>query len=144
MNEVDYGCDCTGCECPGDESEGPFESEGDCYVDGPCFYSPNYPASYGNGAACTITALTSGTLSVTSFDVEAHSMCAYDSLTVDGTSYCGDAGPDGVVLESGAAIAFSSDGSVDGGGFAICFEFSPSPTVTATPTTATNARDRAQ
>ena len=97
---------------------------GACTVDGSamCFRSPNYPSNYGNYESCTITVIAheAVTLSVVAFSVEAESSCGYDSLTVNGNTFCGTSGPDGVQVAAGATIIFMSDDQITSTGFEIC------------------------
>ncbi|KAF0314518.1 Tolloid-like protein 1 [Amphibalanus amphitrite] len=58
-------------------------------------------------------------LSVTcsQFDVESHSSCAYDWLSVDGNKFCGSNGPSGVAAIDQMAIHWHTDYSVVRSGF---------------------------
>ena len=100
-------------------------STGTCVLQGDCVCSSNYPGGacaatstadgqYGNDEACEITFSGPVTLEVHLFDTE--SCC--DAATVDSVQYKGTAGPDGVTASS---LSFSSDSSVGGSGFKICF-----------------------
>ncbi|EOD26646.1 hypothetical protein EMIHUDRAFT_236694 [Emiliania huxleyi CCMP1516] len=76
-----------------------------------CAASPNYPNSYGINEECTISGVPPVGLEVIGFDVEAHSSCSWDYLTVNGITYCGTSGPSGAVAEDGV-IEWRSDGIV--------------------------------
>jgi len=100
-------------------------STGACVLQGDCVCSSNYPGGacaatstadgqYGNDEACEITFAGPVTLEVHLFDTE--SCC--DAATVDSVQYKGTAGPNGVTASS---LSFSSDSSVGGSGFKICF-----------------------
>jgi len=93
--------------------------------DATCIRSPNYPSNYNNNDACTITVAAHAAvkLSVVAFNVESHSLCNYDSLTVNSNRYCGTSGPDGVQVAAGATIAFMSDIFYTSSGFEICGTF---------------------
>ena len=75
---------------------------------GSCATSPNYPNSYGDKEECTISGVPPVELETIAFDVEAHSSCSWDYLTVKGTKYCGTSGPSGAVAEDGV-ITWRSD-----------------------------------
>ncbi|KAM4828885.1 cubilin [Thomomys bottae] len=93
--------------------------------------SPNYPGPYKNSSHCAwlLEAPQGHTIILTfsDFDIEGHSHCAWDSVTVrNGGSplspiigqYCGTSGPG--TIHSGSnqlVVIFNSDHSVDGGGF---------------------------
>ncbi|EOD30558.1 hypothetical protein EMIHUDRAFT_232732 [Emiliania huxleyi CCMP1516] len=83
---------------------------------GSCAASPNYPNSYGNNEACTISGVPTVGLELIGFDVEAGDGCPFDYLTVNGTKYCGTSGPSGAVAEDGV-IEWRSDYSVVGSGW---------------------------
>ena len=89
----------------------PLQLTGPCSLtDGDsCAASPNYPESYGNDEACTISGVPPVGLEVVAFDVEEQRNCAWDYLTVNGTRYCGTSGPQGAVAEDGV-IKWRSDG----------------------------------
>jgi hypothetical protein len=98
--------------------------------DATCFRSPNYPSNYSNNQWCTITVAAHAqiTLSVTAFDVEYHSTCAYDWLKVNGPlgqKYCGTYGPEGVQVAAGYPIYFASDYMATRSGFEICGALPP-------------------
>uniref|UniRef100_A0A671G8C4 Cubilin n=1 Tax=Rhinolophus ferrumequinum TaxID=59479 RepID=A0A671G8C4_RHIFE len=93
--------------------------------------SPNYPASYDSLTHCSwLLEAPQGhtiTLTFSDFDIEAHSTCAWDSVTVrnggsPGSSiigqYCGSSNPR--PIQSGSnqlVVIFNSDHSVQSGGF---------------------------
>ena len=93
-----------------------FSTTGPCTASGNCFRSPNYPNSYNNNDACTITALASGTLSSTTFSTESR----YDVLRVDGRSFSGTTGPNGLSVTTSSSITFAADSSYTSSGFEIC------------------------
>ena len=83
-----------------------------CLTDGgSCATSPHYPSSYGDSEECTITGVPRAGLEVVAFDVEGFSFCETDYLTVNGKKYCGNRGPEGVVVEGGI-IEWVSDSIV--------------------------------
>jgi hypothetical protein len=73
---------------------------GQCAVDGNCFSSLNYA----NYESCTFTMSKGGVLDVISFNTE----YGWDFLYVDGTSYDGSFGPDGVSVSAGDEIVWMS------------------------------------
>ncbi|XP_077015414.1 cubilin-like [Tamandua tetradactyla] len=93
--------------------------------------SPNYPAPYGSSTHCAwlLDAPPGHTITLlfTDFDVEAHTTCAWDSVTVrNGGSpgspvighYCGDTRPSSIESGSGQlVVTFLSDGSGQHCGF---------------------------
>ena len=114
-------------------------TSGGCRACGNCFSSPNYHAGqeYDNDHECTIAPLQSGWLDVVEFDVEYQASCGWDSLVVDGTSYCGDVGPQGLHVDSSSSITFSSDYIIAADGFHICLSsafIDTLPPPTASPT----------
>ena len=109
-----------------------FETTGPCILSAndTCVSSGNYPASYGNNEDCEITPFSKGVLSVVSFSTESY----WDYMTIDGVTYDGTAGPDGLEVTRATSISWYSDSSVQYGGWKICLEgFSPSPVPTVTP-----------
>jgi len=78
--------------------------------------SPNHPSNYGNNFDCAYN-LTPGSgvgtldLSCSAFNIESHSSCRWDWLRVDGTKFCGTAGPT-VSSNSVMNVDFHADGSV--------------------------------
>ncbi|KAL0627634.1 Cubilin [Plecturocebus cupreus] len=99
--------------------------------------SPNYPNAYDSLTHCswlleapqghTITVSANDWLTFSSFDIEPHTTCAWDSVTVrNGGSpespiigqYCGNSNPR--TIQSGSnqlLLSFNSDHSLEGGGF---------------------------
>ncbi|KAM5235406.1 cubilin [Ctenodactylus gundi] len=93
--------------------------------------SPNYPESYNNSSHCSwlLDAPVGHTITLTfnNFDIEMHSTCSWDSVTVrNGGSpgspiigqYCGNSNPG--TIQSGSnqlLVIFNSDESVQNGGF---------------------------
>jgi len=104
----------------------PIFSIDDCDLDlalysrGSCFRTLS---DYSNDETCTIIVETDCVLEVKSFDTEAF----YDNLNVNGVGYSGSTGPDGVFVEAGQEIEFSSDVSNTGSGFNICGSPSSAP-----------------
>ena len=64
---------------------------------GSCATSPDFPNDYPNLEGCTLYGMPPVGLDVIAFDVEEHSNCIWDYLTVNGVKYCGTSGPAGVV-----------------------------------------------
>jgi hypothetical protein len=88
---------------------------------GMCATSSGYPTTdYAHGESCTISNVPEAPLQVIAFNVKVHSSCDYDALTVASQRYCGDTGPMGVV-PTGGEISWSSDNSVSGSGWKICW-----------------------
>ena len=81
--------------------------------------SPNYPFWYPNRAerSYTLQGRQGQVLSIscTRFDIQSHSQCAYDFLSVNEERYCGSTGPD--VSDTILEIVFRSDGSIRRRGF---------------------------
>jgi hypothetical protein len=89
--------------------------------------SPNHPQPYNSGASCTwtITGPSGKALKLTalSFDLEgSYPSCSFDYVDIDGTRYCGQNEPSGVVVASPATIRFVSDSSIVKNGFQISIE----------------------
>lgn len=76
--------------------------------------------NYGDNEACVVRADATMTVTATEFDVESHSSCSYDSLTIGGSQYCGSVGPQGVTMEAGSTMTWSTDFSVNAAGFVVC------------------------
>ena len=91
-------------------------SSGACSVQGSCIRSPNYPSNYDVNSDCTITVNQQLTLTTNEFETEAD----YDKLTIDGTDYDGNEGPNQVQVSSGDAISWNSDNSNTGSGWEVC------------------------
>lgn len=81
-----------------------------------CIRSGNFPSAYDNDETCVISVDLSraGPISVAAFATES----GYDKLFVNGNSYDGSTGPEGVVPN--ADIVWISDGSVTDSGWRIC------------------------
>ena len=60
--------------------------------------------------------------------------CSYDGLIVDGTTYCGDTGPQGWYVDTTSSITFYSDWSVSDDGFHICMSDAFTGTLNPWPT----------
>ena len=84
---------------------------------------------YGNVESCTIKALRPLILTATEFDTES----SHDTLTIAGTAYSGSDGPQGLPVDGGAELAWSSDGSVVRAGFKVCASEPGSFAITASP-----------
>jgi hypothetical protein len=112
------------------QSAGVFKvSDGDCTVDElGCAMSPNYPETYNTSASCTIDVKSGNELLIKleDFVVEAR----MDSMTVNGITYGGVYGPDGV-LPTGS-IFWTSDGDITMGGWKLCLS-SPSASAAGRP-----------
>lgn len=101
-------------------------TSGPCTIDGDfCAQSPNYPREYGKNEACTIAVDISRAVpvEVRSFSTED----GYDVLKVNDIEYQGSVGPEGVVPSRN--IEWSSDSSIQMGGWKLC------PAVAARPST---------
>ena len=81
---------------------------GRCVTDG--------EGDYGNNENCEVQALRPLVATATEFNTES----GYDQLTVAGTAYDGTTGPQGVALDAGAEMVFTSDGSQTGSGYKVC------------------------
>ena len=93
-------------------------SAGDsCSVEGGCIRSPNYPSDY-DSSDCTITVIGNQELILmaNTFETEA----GYDKLTVGGTDYHGNNGPNGVTVGPGEVISWNADSSTHRGGWEVC------------------------
>ena len=116
-------------------STGPCVQQGDCvcssnYPGGACSATSTSAGQYSNNQACQVTFSSPVMLQVHFFSTE--SCC--DKVTVKGVQYKGAAGPDGMTTSS---LSWSSDHSVVGGGFKICFAIprSPDPPLPPVPPT---------
>ena len=76
--------------------------------------------NYGDNEACAVRADVTMTVTATEFGVESHSRCEHDALTINWRKYCGSAGPQGVTMEAGSTMTWSSDYSNGGVGFVVC------------------------
>jgi hypothetical protein len=101
---------------------------GQCTLDGTCVQSASYPQNYGANQKCTveIDEANAAPIVVETFDVESY----YDYLTVNGNTYSGTSGPDGVTPTG--SITWSSDFSVQRGGWRFCM-LAPAPAPAPTP-----------
>merc|ERR1711871_291149 len=97
-------------------------------VNGECVES----REHGSNEACTFTAMQSVYVSSTYFQTEA----TFDYLTINGVQYSGETGPFNVMMAPQSNMTWSSDGSVNNGGFTICASVSQIVTTTAAPTAA--------
>ena len=76
------------------------------------FASVNYPSNYDNFASCTwqLNAETSFVqIDFNAFNIEYHSSCGYDYLSIGGTKYCGSSNPGPIYAEAGVELKFSTD-----------------------------------
>ena len=80
--------------------------------DGACVES----REHGANEVCTFTAMQNMYVSSTYFATEVD----YDHITIGGVEYSGSAGPFNLMMASGSNMIWSSDGSVNVGGFTIC------------------------
>ena len=76
---------------------------------GSCATSPDFPNDYPVNEGCTLYGMPPVGLDVIAFDVEEHSNCRYDYLTVNGVKYCGTSGPAGVVPSDGTMTWVSDE-----------------------------------
>mmetsp|Transcript_146439 Transcript_146439/g.467809 ORF Transcript_146439/g.467809 Transcript_146439/m.467809 type:complete len:619 (+) Transcript_146439:69-1925(+) len=100
-----------------DQASG-WDVQGSCSIVGRCVTSANYPSDYGRSQACTITALEAGTMKVEAFDIEP--CCDMLEVKVNGSTYGGTKGPQGVVLDVGDILSWTSDGSAVESGWKLC------------------------
>jgi hypothetical protein len=88
---------------------------------GNCVQTSGYSTlEYFEDETCTITVNNPGKIDVVGFDVESDAGCGYDYLTVQEKDYCGSVGPDGVTIDQGDEIGWTSDSGTVGAGFKIC------------------------
>jgi len=71
---------------------------------------------YGDNEACVIKTLRALAVTATEFQTES----GYDHLTIAGTLYHGDYGPQALPLYQGAELVWTSDGSITFDGFTVC------------------------
>jgi hypothetical protein len=94
--------------------------------------SPNFPSNYNNTQSCNyrLTADAGQVIKITftDFDVELHSSCGWDALTIDGSNYCGEslAGQEVIVDAGETIVQFNSDSSMTRSGFRFEWESVPS------------------
>jgi len=91
-----------------------------CHVDGDCI--TDGADRYANLETCTITVMDQGNLQVVEWDIESHYSCNWDSFSVGGQKFCGANSPEGLSVQAGDVISWSSDYSVAGEGWEICLE----------------------
>jgi len=94
-----------------------------CTVHNQCVYSNAHTSRYTNHESCAVRQRSAFPLQVRSFDVERHSTCRYDSLTVNGQAYCGAGasdGPQGVTPAADSNLVWNTDYSATRGGFKLC------------------------
>jgi hypothetical protein len=102
--------------------ENAFVSEaGDCVLQGDCLASPHYPRGYLSNDACSLTALKQGKVSVQHLDMQSES----DMLMVNGKTYNGLHSPEGVQVNVGDQIQWTSDASASSGMWKICIHSDP-------------------
>ena len=96
-----------------------FTTTGPCVIEDACVMSPNHPSNHNNNEYCGITVQSSGTLNVVAF----HTERTWDRFRIRGSqNYHGTTGPNGVAVEAGDSMTWSSDSSVTTGGFKICLD----------------------
>ena len=101
--------------------------EGRCAVGGNCFMNYEAGENYGDDEDCTFRLDgIEGPLVFEQFDIESHSSCNYDYLTIAGTKYCGDTAPTGLLGAAESEITWHTDGSGDRAGFKVCVAYCPS------------------
>ena len=74
------------------------------------------PSGYSPNEQCTISASGPAALSCITFDTESN----FDFLHVDGSAFSGERCPIGAEITAVSEITWSSDGSVQGGGWKVC------------------------
>lgn len=89
-------------------------ASGSCVQTGNCISSPGYPGNYGNNEVCRISIEGAVSLNVDAFSTEV----GYDKLVVNGQTFQGTAGPQGVIASG--EISWTSDRSVTSSGWKIC------------------------
>ena len=93
-------------------------NSGPCTIlqSGQCVGRPN---GYDSNEVCQITVTSSQVLGACPiFDTEA----SWDHLTIQGADYDGDDCPQGILLDAGSVIEWTSDWSSNGDGWEICIE----------------------
>ena len=97
------------------------EAAGNCIADG--------AGNYSNNAACSIQINRAGRLSATAFSTE----MGYDIVTIGSQSYSGTGGgPRDLVVAAGTMMTWTTDRSVTGAGWTICFVPEPAAVRPAT------------
>jgi len=89
---------------------------GECQVEGDCISSPEFPNNYLSSDMCAVTVLKAGTIHVQHFDTQKDR----DVFTVQGTAYSGFQGPEGITVQVGDGIKWSTDSGVTDSGWRIC------------------------
>jgi hypothetical protein len=90
----------------------------------------NSDGNYGDNQECRASMLLDAALNAVEFDTE--SCC--DTLTIGGTVFGGTDGPSNFVVSEGDEILWSSDFSVNAGGWKVCGAPPPTPLPTPSPT----------
>jgi len=98
--------------------------------------------NHGNHEECRISILRTGSVSSTHFDTES----GFDFLTLNGQSYSGTAGPNGVSVHAGSVMTWTADYSVTHGGWKVCLvnddlTMPPTPDPTPAPTAVAVSND---
>ena len=88
---------------------------------GRCVTSPNYPEKYGDTEDCVISGVPTVHLVVLAFQTERY----HDNMTINGETFSGGTGPEGVVATDGV-IRWSSDEMMSGSGWELCWDIRPS------------------
>ena len=92
-------------------------ASGSCTVNANnCIQSPNYPSNYNNSEDCQVDLLSNAILQVQAFNTEFLS----DKLTVAGMDYCGNSGPNNVMVFGGDTIRWHTDHALVQPGWEIC------------------------
>ena len=71
---------------------------------------------YGSGESCRVKALRPLVLTTVQYEVET----GYDFVSVDGTAFRGESGPEEVKMNTGSELVWTSDGSEFRSGFKVC------------------------
>ena len=77
--------------------------------------------NYSDFEECSVEVLGSGVLNAVLFDLEASSACGNDYILIGGIRYCGTTGPSNLAVDANTSITWSTDTSVVGAGFTICW-----------------------
>ena len=95
----------------------PFTATGSCIVEGSCV-SSGATQEYGPNEACEITVGVTGIINTETFHTE---KCC-DKLTLStGQSWSGSTGPKDLAVDHGDSFVWSSDSTISGVGWRICF-----------------------
>jgi len=101
--------------------------EGRCAVEGNCIANYEAGENYEDDEDCTFRLDgIEGPLVFEQFDIESHSSCNYDYLTIAGSKYCGETAPTGLLGGAESEITWHTDGSGDRTGFKVCVAYCPS------------------